>query len=222
MTASEVKRKIIEVVQTEYKNGMVNMFEGNVSARFEDRFFITPSQVEKMSMEEDMIIEIDKDGNILYAKEGYKPSSELFMHLEVYKLRPDVNAVVHNHSLYATAFAVNNMPLVTDALTEANISFGPIPVVPYGTPGTDKIYKDFDKYLIDNWAVLLANHGVLTYGFDLTLAYSYAEAVEKIAKTVYTAKQLGQPSNINKEEVEALRAFGLNARKAMISKAINK
>ncbi|MDD6043792.1 MAG: class II aldolase/adducin family protein [Eubacteriaceae bacterium] len=154
MTASEVKRKIIEVVQTEYKNGMVNMFEGNVSARFEDRFFITPSQVEKMSMEEDMIIEIDKDGNILYAKEGYKPSSELFMHLEVYKLRPDVNAVVHNHSLYATAFAVNNMPLETDALTEANISFGPIPVVPYGTPGTDKIYKDFDKYLIDNWAVL--------------------------------------------------------------------
>ena len=219
MEAAEIKQKIVDTVKKEYRSQMVNMFEGNVSARLDDRVFITPSQVDKEIMTAEMIIETDMSGNIIYQPEGLKPSSEIKMHLEVYRIRPDVRAVVHNHSTYATAFAVNAMPLSSEALTEMNLTFGEIPVVPYGTPGTEKIYKDFDKYLGNLRAVLLANHGVLAFGSDLTTAYSNAEAVEKIAQTLFIARQMGQESKIPSEEIAALRGFGSQMRDAEIAKA---
>ena len=187
-TVEEVKKQIVEAVKREYANNMVNMFEGNASARVGDRYFITPSQVSKEKMNEDMVIEVDKDGNIVYAAEGLKPSSELFMHLEVYKLRPDVNAVIHNHSLYATAFAMNNMPIESDCLSEINVVFGKVPVVPYGTPGSERIFKDFDKYIGNRHGMLLANHGLIVFGKDIEMAYSYAESIEKLAQTIYTSE----------------------------------
>ena len=141
----ELKQEIVDIVKKEYRLQMVNMFEGNVSVRYEDKMLITPSQVNKEVMTPELIIETDLDGNILYQPEGLHPSSETKMHLEVYRVRPDVRAVVHNHSMYATAYAINNMPIVSDALTEMNVTFGQVPVVPYGTPGTDRIYRDFDK-----------------------------------------------------------------------------
>ena len=204
----ELKQEIVDIVKKEYRLQMVNMFEGNVSARYEDKMLITPSQINKEVMIPEMIIETDMEGNILYQPKGLHPSSETKMHLEVYRVRPDVQAVVHNHSIYATAHAINGMPIVSDALTEMNVTFGQVPVVPYGTPGTYRIYKDFDKYLGNYSAVLLANHGVLAFGTGLEKAFSVAEAVEKVAQTLYIAKQLGQPSPIPAEEVKGLRAFG--------------
>ena len=219
MQAEQLKCKIVEIVKREYRMQMVNMFEGNVSARLGDRVFITPSQVSKEAMDASMIIETDLNGAAVHQPPGVKPSSELGMHLEVYRLRPDVQAVVHNHSLYATAFAVNGMPLVSDALTEMNMTFGQVPVVPYGSPGTKDIYREFASYLGNYHAVLLANHGVLTFGADLELAYSYAEAVEKIAHTLFIARQLGEPSRIPPGEVEALRAVGSQQREREIKAA---
>lgn len=216
MNVDKIKQEIVDVVKTEYKFHMVNMFEGNVSARVGERVFITPSQVAKETMTPNMIIEIDMDGNIVSQLDGYKPSSEMMMHLEVYKKRPDVLAVVHNHSLYATAFAVNNMAIESDSLTEMNFTFGKVPVVPYGTPGTSKIYENFSEYIQNRWAVLLANHGVLTFGRTLELAYSYAEAVEKVAQTIYIAKQLGTESKIPQKELDGLRAFGDEVRRKTI------
>lgn len=215
----ELKQEIVEVVKKEYRFQMVNMFEGNVSAVYGDKMLITPSQVSKEIMTPEMIIETDLKGNILYQPEGMHPSSEMKMHLEVYRVRPDVRAVVHNHSLYATAYAINNMPIVSDALTEMNITFGQVPVVPYGTPGTDRIYKDFDRYLGNYSAVLLANHGVLSFGPSLEKAFSVAEAVEKVAQTLYLAKQLGKPSPIPEEELKALREFGEQMRVKAIQNA---
>ena len=217
----ELKQEIVEVVKKEYRFQMVNMFEGNVSIRYNDKMLITPSQVNKEIMTPEMIIETDLEGNILYQREGLYPSSEMGMHLEVYRVRPDVSAVVHNHSMYATAYAINNMPIVSDALTEMNVMFGQVPVVPYGTPGTDMIYRDFDKYLGNYSAVLLANHGVLAFGQGLEKAFSVAEAVEKVAQTLYIARQLGEPSPIPGEEVKALREFGEQMRIKEIENIIN-
>ncbi len=216
-TAEEIKNKIIDLVKKEYRAQMVNMFEGNVSAKWGERIFITPSQVSKEEMTADMLIELDGEGTIVRQPEGYAPSSETKMHLEVYRLRPDVKAVVHNHSLYATAFAMNHMPLVSDALTEMNITFGEVPVVPYGTPGTDRIYSEFKHYIGNRSALLLANHGVLTFGSSLELAYSYAEAVEKIARTISIAKGLGREVKIPQEELAALRQYGSRERERKIA-----
>ncbi|MCI9068905.1 MAG: class II aldolase/adducin family protein [Lachnospiraceae bacterium] len=219
-TVEEIKHKIIDIVKQEYRVQMVNMFEGNVSARVGGRIFITPSQVAKEAMTPDMLIEVDGEGNVVHQPEGYAPSSETKMHLEVYRLRPDVKAVVHNHSLYATAFAMNHMPICSDSLTEMNITFGQVPVVPYGTPGTERIYSGFKDHIGNRSALLLANHGVLTFGATLELAYSYAEAVEKIAQTICIAKSLGQEVKIPSEELEVLRQFGAGKRERAIAAAI--
>ncbi|MBQ0004597.1 MAG: class II aldolase/adducin family protein [Clostridiales bacterium] len=216
----ETKAKIVEIIQREYRNGMVNMFEGNVSARVGDTILITPSQVAKDATTPEMIIEMDLEGNITHLPEGMKPSSESKMHLEVYRLRKDVQAVVHNHSIYATAFAMNNMPIETKALTEVNMTLGVVPVCAYGTPGTERIYADLKNKIGNGNAVLLANHGLLTYGPNLEIAYSFAEGVEKIAQTITIAGRIGEPSNIPDEEIEGLRQYGSMARDKAIAEAL--
>ncbi len=222
MTEQQIREQIVETVKREYHCGMVNLFEGNVTVRDGDRIFITPSQVSKETMTPEMIIEIDRQGNVVNSLPGYKPSSEFKMHLEVYRLRPDVCAIVHNHSTYATAYACNAMPLETDIIAEINMFMGSVPVVPYGTPGTERLYAGFDGIIDDRFAVLLANHGVLTFGPDLDMAYSYAEAVEKLAQTLFLAKQLGPGSPIPAAEITALRRHSADARKKAIENAMQK
>lgn len=215
-----IKRKIVEIVQKEYRSGMVNTFEGNVSARLGDRVFITPSQIAKDVMTPDMIIELDLDGNVVNLPEGMKPSTEAGMHLEIYRLRKDVKAVVHNHSLYATAFAVNNMPIESQALTEMILSIGDVPVAKYGSPGTAAIYEDIKNVIGNRFAVLLANHGLVTFGPDLDTAFSYAESVEKVAQTLVIASRIGTPANVPDEEAQALRERGNRMRDEAIAKAL--
>lgn len=201
----DIRTEVIKTVQKEYETGLVTMYEGNASARVGDRVYITPSHVAKPDLTEDMIIETDLQGNILKKQDGLKASSELMMHLEVYHLRSDVKAIVHNHSVFTTAFAIDGLDIQSDALTEINLTFGKIPCIPYGRPGTPRIYEHFKDYLKDYPAVLLANHGLLTFGKTLREAYSMAEAAENIAKTLYVAGQLGMPSNISPEELKKLR-----------------
>lgn len=216
MDISIAKQEIIKTSKMMYRSGMVNMFEGNISMRFGDKFLITPSQQSKEDMLEEMIVELDAEGAILNPSEKYKPSSELTMHLAAYSLRPDVNAIVHNHSAYATAYAIAGQAISSDALTELNFIFGNIPVVPYGTPGTKRIHEHFDTYLKYNNAVLLSNHGVLTLGPNLTIAYSIAEAVEKIAQTLLLSKLLGKEKPLPAEELKQIRELGLEHRKKAI------
>ncbi len=202
---ADIRTEIIKTVNQEYENGIVTMYEGNASARVGDRVYITPSHVAKPDLTEELIIETDLEGNILKKMDGLKASSELMMHLEVYRLRDDVKAIVHNHSVFTTAFAINGMDIESDALTEINLTFKKIPCIPYGTPGTPRIYEKFAECLKDYPAVLLANHGLLTFGENLREAYSLAEAAENIAKTLYVAKMLGKPADLPAEELELLR-----------------
>jgi L-fuculose-phosphate aldolase len=220
MLIKQAKEEIIKISKKMYLSGMVTIFEGNVSIRLEDRFLITPSQQAKEDMTEDMIFEIDADGNIL-TPSAYKPSSEIKMHLEAYRVRPDVNAVLHCHSAYATAHAMTGKPLQTEALTEMLMIFGEIPIVPYGRPGTERICAGFKKHLAYNNAVLLANHGVLTVGDTLTKAYGVAEAVEKMAQILLYVKLLGGEQPIPEEENRNIRAFYEERRKAAIDSKRN-
>lgn len=216
MTLTDIKKQMVDYFRMMYHSGMVNLFEGNISARWEDRFLITPSQQNKETMTPDMILEIDENGKVLNGREGMKPSSEYKMHMEVYRLRPDVHACVHNHSLCATAFAVAGKPIVSEGIAESNLVFGQVPVAAYGRMGTVDIYKDFGKYLSEYNAILLENHGVLTVGGDLTYAFSYAEAVEKMAKILLLTRFLGGEKSLPEEELNILRDYGKQLRqKAM-------
>ena len=208
------KEEIVRIAKTMYRSGMTNLFEGNVSMRVGETMLLTPSQQDKERLCPEQIIELDLQGNVLYAGAGLRPSVEYRMHAEVYRVRPDVRAIVHNHSAFATAYAVAGKPIASDGHVELNLLFGQVPVAPYGMLGTEAIYQGLEPLLRDYHVVLLENHGLLAVGPDLVTAYSRAEAAEKMAKTLLLANVLGGAKPLPAEELEQIRRDGQEKRHA--------
>lgn len=200
---SQIKNEICEIGRRIYSNGFVAANDGNITVKVgDDEIWATPTGVSKGYMTPDMLIKVNSDGAIL---EGtWKPSSELKMHLRVYKERPDVRAVVHAHPPTATGFAIAGIPLDKYTMPEAILSLGSVPLTPYGTPSTDEIPNAVSKYLQNHDAFLLANHGALTVGCDLMTAYFKMETMEFYAKISLVARLLGGEKELNNQQVEKL------------------
>ncbi len=210
----EIKKQICDIGKRIYDRRMVAANDGNISVKISDNEFLcTPTGVSKGFMTPEYICKIDGDGNILQANKGFKPSSEIKMHLRVYKHRPDVQAVVHAHPIYATSFAIAGIPLTQPIMPEAVIALGCVPIAEYGTPSTTEIPDNVEKYLPYYDAVLLENHGALTFSNSLLAAYHKMESVEFYAELLFLSKQLGGPKEFTKEQIKKLyevrRAFNM-------------
>jgi L-fuculose-phosphate aldolase len=193
---------------------MVAANDGNISVKLNDNEFLcTPTGVSKGFMTPEFICKVDKYGNVIQANKGFKPSSEIKMHMRVYEKRPDVGAVVHAHPTFATAFAIAGIPLTQPIMPEAVISLGCVPIAEYGTPSTMEIPDNLEKYLPYFDAVLLENHGALTWSTDLMAAYHKMESLEFYAELLYKSKMLGGPKEFDKENIKKLyeirRKFGM-------------
>jgi len=204
MISNHPKAQVVQFAKLMYDKGLVNSFEGNISVKHEGRIYITPGSVHKGMLTEDMIVVLDIAGNY---SGTFKPSSEVKIHLGAYRDRLDIGAVVHTHSVYATAFAVANKPLRTKAYPEMIVLCGEIPVAPYGTPGTDAVYDAVKPLLSSFDTVLLANHGVMSVGKDILEAFSKVEAAESYAKTFYIAAMLGGETELPAEKLAELHAM---------------
>ncbi len=199
----ELKRDIIEVGRRIYNKGFVAANDGNITIRTgPDEVLTTPTGVSKGFLTPDMIIKVDMDGTVKSGK--LKPSSELKMHLQVYRERDDVKSVVHAHPPHATAFAVAGIPLTKPIMPEVVISLGWVPVAEYGTPSTDEIPQAVSKYLQCHDAFLLENHGALTVGTDVYNAYFKMETLDLGAQISLLARQLGNEKAISSPDVEKL------------------
>jgi L-fuculose-phosphate aldolase len=128
------------------------------------------------------------------------------LHLQIYKERPDVKSVCHAHPPYATGFAVAGIPLDQNVLPEVIILLGTIPLIAYGTPGTEEFYKLALPILKHYDAFLLANHGALTVGSTVLDAYNKMETLEHFAKILFVAQNLGKVNILNDEQVKILIA----------------
>ena len=213
----EIKKQMCEIGKRIYNRGMVAANDGNISVKIsENEFLCTPTGISKGFMTPEFICKVDIDGNILFANKGFKPSSEIKMHLRVYKERPDVKSVVHAHPMYATGFAIAGIPLNQPIMPEAVIALGEVPIAAYGTPSTMEIPDAVSKYLQNYDAVLLENHGALTYGDSLLGAYHKMESVEFYAQLLYISRHLGGPQELSEEQVEKLyeirRQFGMTGK----------
>jgi len=201
----EIRELMCEIGRRVYQNGFVAANDGNFSVKLnDDQFICTPTGVSKGFMTPNMLCKIDKNGKIIQCEDEFRPSSEIKMHLRIYKDREDVRSVVHAHPPYATAFATVGTPLTEPILPEAIISLGTVPIAKYGTPSTEEIPDSIAKYLNECDAILLENHGALTYSVDLLQAYYKMESLEYYAKLLFLTKQLGGPKILSKERVEAL------------------
>lgn len=209
MTSTEIhelKEAICRVGHRLYEKGMVAANDGNISVRTDgNEFFCTPTGVSKGSLIPDLILRIDADGNLL-DHSALKPSSEIKMHLRVYRERPDVRAVVHAHPPVATAFTVAGIPLDRPILPEAVLTLGAIPTCAYGTPSTEEIPDSLMPFLQDHDAFLLQNHGALTVGETLTRAFFSMEEIEFSAVILKHAMELGKVREIPASDVQKLLA----------------
>lgn len=188
----ELKKLIVEVGKRIWARGFVAANDGNITVKLNDNEILTtPTGVSKGFMTTEMIIKIDNTGKVISSSSHYKPSSEIKMHLEVYKERPDIKAVVHAHPQYATSFAVAGIPLNKCVLPEAVIVIGAVPIAKYGLPSTMEIPESIREHIQKSDVVLLENHGALSLGTDLLNAYYKMETLEHTASIVWKAIQLG-------------------------------
>ena len=201
----EARLGILEVGRRLYQKGYVAANDGNISClTAPGEVWATPTGVSKGYMAEDMLIKVDLEGHVLAG--DWAPSTELMMHLRVYKENPAARAAIHAHSPAATAFACAGIALDQPILAEAIAMGGQAPVAPFALPGTPQVAESIAPYCRDYSAVLLANHGVLTWGTSLVEAYYRMERVEYYANLLILVGYLPQPARlISPENVAKLR-----------------
>lgn len=200
MSAREV---MCEVGRRLWQVGFAPANAGNLSTRLDDgRLLCTPTLVSKGFMQPEEMVVLDLEGRTIGPG---KASSEVLMHLEVYRRRPDVAGVVHVHPPVATGFAAAGQALPCDILTEVLGTLGEVPLVPLSVPGTPEVPENLAPFLADYDAFLLANHGVLTVGPDLWQAFYRMEIVEHAAQVALVAHQLGGAERIPPERAALMR-----------------
>ena len=201
----ELKEQIVDICHKMWQLGWVAANDGNITVKVDEGHYIaTPTGISKSFITKDKLVLIDDDGNLVKASEGYKPSSEIKMHLRCYKERPDVGAVVHAHPPTATGFAVAHVPMDSFCMVETVITIGSVPIAPYGTPSTNELPDAITPYLAEHDVLLLENHGALALGADLLTAYYRMETLELQAKISLTARLLGGEKEISDENVKRL------------------
>ncbi len=204
-TEEEHRHDVCIVGRWIHQRGFVASTDGNISVRLDPRRVLTsPTAISKgMMVPEDLVI-TDLQGGKLSGRRN--PSSELAMHLLIYKRRPDVNAICHAHPPVATGYAAAGLPLNKALVSEVVLALGCIPVARYGTPGTPELSEALEPLVQNYDAILMANHGVVTYGPDLLAAFFRMETTEHFALVSLVTELLGKQVLLSGEDVEKLLA----------------
>lgn len=192
-------------------SGLVVGTWGNISALLPDGngYIITPSGMDYDILTEEDLVYMDLSGNVILGRR--KPSSEFHLHQEIYKARPEIKAVVHTHSLYASAFAVTRKPIPPIVEDIAQLNGGPVEVADYALPGTVELAGNATKALKNRFAVLLANHGMVGTGRNMAEAVKVCRLVEKTAQIMICAQSIGKPVELSEADVSYMHNFFLTA-----------
>ncbi|MGC4053129.1 MAG: class II aldolase/adducin family protein [Paludibaculum sp.] len=214
-TERELREDIVQIGRLVFEKGWIAANDGNLSIRLDsNRVLCTPTNTSKGMLSVDDLIICDMRGNRISGAKS--PTSELAMHLLIYEMRPDVQAVVHTHPPVSTGFAASGRALNQAILPEVIIGLGCVPLADYGLPGTSALTEPLKPYIPRYDAILMANHGVVCYGPDIYSAYFRMETVEHYARIALVAELLGGARVLPRVEIDKLyesRArYGVDAR----------
>jgi L-fuculose-phosphate aldolase len=202
----QIKQQMCEIGRRVYARGFAAANDGNITYRVNQReIFCTPTMVCKGFLKPDDICTVDYEGKQLAGKR--KRTSEVMLHLAVYKNRPDVQAVVHCHPPHATAFAVAHEPIPKCILPEVEVFLGEVPVARYETPGDHRFASTILPFVKNCNTIILANHGTVTFGPDLEKAYWNSEIIDAYCKILILAKQLGPVNYFSEGKTRELLAL---------------
>jgi L-fuculose-phosphate aldolase len=201
----QLRRKIVRLGKLLHERGFIAACDGNLSVRLDRRrVLVTPTGMSKGGMRTSDLVIVDTEGQKLKGRR--EVTSEIGMHLFIYRMRPDIHAVVHAHPPTATGFAAAGLALNQPLVCEVVIGLGQIPIAPYGTPGTPELAKTLEPLVPQYDAILMANHGVVTYGADLQSAYMKMETVEHFAQISLVTHVLGRQQLLDCADLEKLVA----------------
>ncbi len=201
----KLRDEMVAVARMLHSREYISGLDGNISVRSApDRLLCTPSGVNKGFLNARDLVVLNLDGRQVKGKR--EPSSEILMHLMVYRERADVNSVIHAHPPHCVACTLTGISLEVPVVPETAFIFGAVPTAPYATPGTAEVPESIRPFVAEADAVLLARHGSLTVGKDLHDAYNRLEALEHVAKILFLARNLGGLNPLSPEELARLRA----------------
>src|SRR5580658_3397682 len=202
-TERKHREEIVRYGRMLHQRGFVAAMDGNLSVRLSgDRILVTPTGVSKGAMHARDLVIVDLEGQRVAGKRNV--TSELGMHLLVYRLRPDIQAIVHAHPPTATGFAAAGMALTEPLVCEVVMGLGCIPLAGYGTPGTSELAQTLIPYVPQYDAILMSNHGVVAYGDTLEHAYMKMETVEHFAQIALVTHLLGRQQPLKQVEIDKL------------------
>ncbi len=197
------REDIVRFGKMVHERGYVAATDGNLSVRLDhDSVLSTPTGMSKGMMTPEDLVVVDMKGKRVMGRRNV--SSEIAMHLLIYRLRPDIKGIVHAHPPTATGYAAAGLPLNQALVSEIVLALGCIPLARYGTPGTPELTDALEPLIPTYDAILMANHGVVTYAEDLTRAYMKMETVEHFAKIALVTHQLGRAQLLSSEDVGKL------------------
>lgn len=202
-TERQSRIQIVQLGAMLHQRGYVAAMDGNLSVRLKNnRILVTPTAMCKGMMRPSDLVVVDMEGGKI---SGWRDvSSEIGMHLMIYKLRPDIRGIVHAHPATATGFAAAGMALDKPLVCEVVVGLGCIPLAKYGTPGTPELAQSLEPLIPQHDAILMSNHGVVTYAEDLLHAYMKMETVEHFAQIALTTHMLGRQQPLAGEDLKKL------------------
>ncbi len=214
---NEIRAWMCEIGKCVWQKGWGAANDGNLTVKLgENRFLATPSGVSKGFMKPEMMTVVDAEGTVLEGAAGCRVTSELKVHLSCYRLRPDIGAVIHAHPPIATAYAVAGIPLDGRYMPETAYALGAVPIAEYAAPGSDKLAQSVEPFLQEHDALLLANHGAVSVGKDLTGAYYTMETLEFLAQLTLHTTLIGKANRLSEKEMlgilESRRKNGASGR----------
>jgi len=201
----DLKTELVYYSKLCYKNRFLAATDGNLSVRTHRKTIITTATgICKGKITLNNLVEVEVDLNFNKIKGKGQPSSELKMHLFIYKTRPDVNAVIHTHPIFASAFAVSGNSLDKNVFPEIILNIGKVPLAKYACPSTDEVPKSISKFVKSSKAILLSNHGLVAFGKNLEETYFITEKTERAAEITFYSRMLGGEIELTKEQVKKL------------------
>ena len=202
-TERKHREEIVRYGRMLHERCFVAAMDGNLSVRLnKNRILVTPTCLSKGAMRPADMVIVDMDGQRVSGRRHV--TSEIGMHLLIYRVRPDVQAIVHAHPPTATGFAAAGIPLTEPLVCEVIMGLGCIPLARYGTPGTSELAQTLEPYVPNYDAILMSNHGVVTYGDTLEHAYMKMETVEHFAQIALVTHLLGRQQPLKEGEIEKL------------------
>jgi L-fuculose-phosphate aldolase len=200
-----LRKEIISINRACVDHGLMRSSDGNISSRLDnERFLMSPSGMYKKRMKPKHLLIVNWEGEKVKGKRDLQPSSEILLHLEAYRQREDIRAVLHAHPPFSTALTIAGIPFPTNIIPEVLIALGEVPTASYATPGTQDLALSIREPIMTHNAILLGNHGSLTVGETLEDALIALERMEHAAHLYYLAYNLGKVIPLPEAEIKRL------------------